>query len=322
MAEILFVVNDFATLDPAQSTFHLIDTAHRGGHRVWVAQADDLDGAPGGVIAAARPAAALDAPPTRVDVTGLDGVWVRTNPGRASGRGGSLMELLLQAADAGVPVRNHPMGLVRAASKLYLSCLPAATVPTTYSSASVGRLRDHLAALGGAGVVKPATGTRGQGTARVTLAQPDLDAVLAAATSGGPAVLQAYVDEAPEGDVRVHVVDGELLEVDGAAAVVRRVPAEGEWRSNVALGGQPVPAVADERIRGIVAQVGPTLRAHGLWHVGLDVVGERIVECNVFSPGGLTDIEVFTQTAFVGPLVERFVRSVTAQRLASGPVLP
>jgi glutathione synthase len=140
----------------------------------------------------------------------------------------------------------------------------------------------------------------------------DLDRCLSEATASGPALLQEYVPDAPAGDVRVHVVGGALLEVDGAAAVVRRVPGQGEWRSNVALGGVPTAESASGPLRRLVQRVGPTLVRHGLWHVGLDVVGDRIVECNVFSPGGLGDIERFTGVDFCAPLVRRFVATCEA----------
>jgi glutathione synthase len=159
-------------------------------------------------------------------------------------------------------------------------------------------------------VVKPATGTRGTGVLRMTPSTPDRAELLADSVAEGHALLQTYLPEAPEGDIRIHVIDGELLVVDGKECAVRRVPGKGEWRSNVALGGHAAPAALDDAHRALVRTVGPLLRAHGLWHVGLDVVGHKVVECNVFSPGGLRDAESFTQARFRAALVERFVAAL------------
>ena len=142
---------------------------------------------------------------------------------------------------------------------------------------------------------------------RVSPDHPDRARILQRAVANGPALLQDYIPAAPEGDVRIHVVGGALLERDGQACAVRRVPAQGEWRSNVALGGRPTPATLTPAQRALVTQVSPILREQGLWHVGLDVVGDQIVECNVFSPGGLQDAGAFAGVDFVAEVVERFL---------------
>jgi glutathione synthase len=75
----------------------------------------------------------------------------------------------------------------------------------------------------------------------------------------------------------------------------------------VALGGVPRPAQLTQSQRDLAARVGPTLIGQGLWHVGLDVVGDRVVECNVFSPGGMGDAGAFARVDFIRPLVRRFL---------------
>ncbi|MFT7521717.1 MAG: glutathione synthase, partial [Kiritimatiellia bacterium] len=130
------------------------------------------------------------------------------------------------------------------------------------------------------------------------------------ATEGGPALLQDYLSDAPSGDVRIHVVDGELLQIDGRPCAVRRVPGEGEWRSNVALGGRATRPELSEAQRALVKRVGPILARQGLWHVGLDVVGDKIVECNVFSAGGIGDASRFAERDFARELVSRFLANI------------
>lgn len=311
MRSVLFVVNDLETLKPVQSTAALIAALSEAGHTAWVCGTAELSLTPDGVVALARRwagsvPATQEAAREVVPSSALDGVWVRTNPGR-SVASPAWIQLLFQIADAGVCVRNDPAGLLRAASKLHLGSMPPGTVPKTWASSDPAWLGSVLDAQGEMMVLKPALGTRGEGVVRLRPDAPDRDALLSAATKNGPALLQGYLTDAPAGDIRLHVVNGELFEIDGAVCAVARVPASGEWRSNVALGGTPSPATISAAHRELIETVGPVLRAHGLWHVGLDVVGDRIVECNVFSPGGLTDAALFGGAPFVEALVERYL---------------
>jgi len=311
MRSVLFVINELETLQPTQSTAALIAALAEAGHTAWVCGTNELSLTPGGVVSLARRwsgsvSATRGAPRVAVPAGELDAAWVRTNPGRSTS-GQAWIQLLFQLQDAGVLVRNAPTGLLRAASKLHLGSLPADTVPQTWASSDPVWLGSVLDAQGQTMVLKPALGTRGAGVVRLQPGAPDQAALLATATAGGPALLQTYIPDAPAGDIRMHVVDGELFEVDGAVCAVTRVPASGEWRSNVALGGTPTRAAISDAHRALVASVGPVLRAHGLWHVGLDVVGNLVVECNVFSPGGLTDAAEFTNTPFVEALAARFI---------------
>lgn len=314
MRSVLFVINELETLQPTQSTAALIAALADAGHTAWVCGTDELSLSPGGVVALARRwsgsvSATRSAPRAAVPAGDLDAVWVRTNPGRSTS-GQAWIQLLFQLEDAGVHVRNAPSGLLRAASKLHLGSLPPQAVPPTWASSDPAWLGGVLDAQGQTMVLKPALGTRGAGVVRLQPGAPGQAAQLAAATASGPALLQAYIPDAPAGDIRLHVVAGELFEVDGEVCAVARVPASGEWRSNVALGGTPTRAAVSDAHRALVASVGPVLRAHGLWHVGLDVVGGLVVECNVFSPGGLTDAAAFTGAPFVAALVERFLSTL------------
>lgn len=310
--EVLFLINALSQV-PGDSTRALIDATARQA-TCWVGDPAGLRWTPSGIEVAAVPvpegaqlSAALDCPRAVKPASELSAVWVRLNPGRAPpGSLDGVSEALLALEASGGRVRNRASGLVRAASKLYLGTLPAGTVPATWSGRDPGFLLERVQSDAGPWVVKPATGTRGEGVRLVKRGDEGLESMLDELVARGPVLVQAYVPEAPQGDVRVHVVGGVPLEVDGRAAVVRRVPASGEWRSNVALGGRPEPATLTESVRGLVAQVGPQLCADGLWHVGLDVVGDRIVECNVYSPGGLVDAEHHTGAPFVEALVAAF----------------
>ena len=317
MGDVLFLVNavDQATAD--QSTAGLVAAMSRR-RPTWVTEIRGLRHTPGGLRVAAHQVGptsdlhdvvrALRSSPAVRDIDKFDGVWVRLNPGRMATAGMvGVLETLVQVEDAGVVVRNAAKGLLRAASKLYLASLPPETVARTWSSRDPMFLRGCVAALDGPSVVKPAIGSRGGDVHLVSPDEAGLDVLLDRLVQQGPVLLQEYLPDAQEGDLRVHLVDGELLEVNGSPAAVRRRPAPGEWRSNVALGGTPAPGDLSPAQRRLVQRVGPLLRSHGLWHVGLDVVGNRVVECNVFSPGGLGDASRFAGTSFEDRVVDRFL---------------
>lgn len=319
MRSVLFVVNDLETFKPTQATAELV-AACAERVQTWVTTADGFALTPGGISVGAQPAGPVTtpegmqalrrAPFVELPVHQVGAVWVRTNPGRADRPAGPLLQLMLQMEDRGVLVRNAPSGLMRASSKLILGSLPPGTTPRTWASDHPERLSAFLDALGGDAVIKPALGTGGSGVVRLSPRSRDREKLLRQAVHGGPAMLQDYLPEAPAGDVRIHVVDGRILEIDGHACAVRRVPGAGEWRSNVSLGGLPESANLSAAQRALVDRVGPVLVRLGLWHVGLDVVGDKVVECNVFSPGGLRDASRFEGVDFVSQLVDRFLDGV------------
>ena len=117
---------------------------------------------------------------------------------------------------------------------------------------------------------------------------------------------QGFVPEAVDGDVRVLLVNGAPLMVDGAFAAVRRRPPKGDFRSNVFRGGAAERVTEIPGVEAIAAAVAPQLAADGLFFVGLDLIGSKVVEVNVFSPGGLGDAERFSGVDFTTPLLDAF----------------
>ena len=100
-------------------------------------------------------------------------------------------------------------------------------------------------------------------------------------------MVQRYLPEVRQGDKRVILVDGV------AAGAINRVPAEGEARSNMHVGGRPEPVELTKRDREICERIGPTLRERGLIFVGIDVIGDYLTEINVTSPTGIREVKRF-----------------------------
>jgi glutathione synthase len=124
---------------------------------------------------------------------------------------------------------------------------------------------------------------------------------------------QEVLPDADQGDVRVFVVDGELLLVNGSYAAFRRVPAEGESRSNMRTGGRAVPVDVDDEILDLVRCIRPQLQEDGMFLVGLDVIAGRLVELNVFSPGGLGSAQLVTGVDFSAAIVEALEQRAAAR---------
>src|SRR5699024_752633 len=105
-----------------------------------------------------------------------------------------------------------------------------------------------------------------------------------------PLIAQTSLPAVVKGDHRVVLVDGDPV------GAINRVPAEGETRSNMHVGGRPEKAELTDRDREICAAIGPTLRERGQIFVGIDVIGDRLTEINVTSPTGIQEMERFDGT--------------------------
>lgn len=315
------LVNDPEALAPDQTTTMLIHTAAARGHTVDVIGVAALSSCPDGRVqgrgkrvpepVSASRAALVDVLRTAdaysIDLSGVDALLMRTNPARDARRWAHDAALsfagLLEAQ--GVLVLNRPEGLLRARDKLYLQRLPEAVRPRTFVGRDPAAIRTFIRDLDGPAVLKPLQGTRG--TDVFVVASPDdqnLGQLIDVLTRDGLAMVQEYLPAAAEGDTRVVVMDGAILTVDGHAAAIRRVPARGDFRSNLHAGGTAQPATLTPAMRAVVETVGPQLRADGLFLAGLDFIGDRIIEVNAFSTGGLHHAERFAQVDFCGAVFD------------------
>ena len=100
-------------------------------------------------------------------------------------------------------------------------------------------------------------------------------------------MVQQYRPEVREGDKRIILVDGEV------AGAINRVPAAGETRSNLHVGGTAKPTKLTKRDEEICARLGPELKRRGLLFTGIDVIGPYLTEINVTSPTGIRQVKQF-----------------------------
>ncbi len=312
--KLAMLVNDPRAIQDRQTTDLIAARAVDRDHEVWAVGVTDLWLAADDTVWAhawpvrpgTGPVAARLGDRERLELSALDLLLLRTNPGRDDRPWAhdAALELARVVKAHGVVVLNDPDGLARARSKLYQAHLSADCRPTTVVSADRAVLRAFVEEAGRPCVLKPLDGTRGRDVFFVSAGDRNLPQILDVLTRAGFAMAQHQVPEAAEGDVRLVLLDGALLEVDSKVAAVRRVPGKGDLRSNVFVGGHA--ARVDDitpRMREVCAALGPKLRADGIHLAGLDLIGPVIVEVNVYSPGGLWDAEQYYGADFIGAIV-------------------
>lgn len=319
---IAFVVNERREPSAEQTTTLLMQAAMERGHHVFVCGVGDLTEAERGELSASgcAPERGSAVPlleqlatsaTTRQVLDECDLCVVRTNPGRDEGRRAqhlAALRMLERLDERGVRVINRPHGLSRALTKLSLLDLPLALRPVTIVTRDPEEIAQFVRRQPGRSVIKPLEGTRGRDVFVLGSQGSDLNAkqIIDVVLRQGYAVVQEFVAGAENGDVRVTVVGGKILEVDGARAAVARVPGRGDFRSNLHAGGAAARASVTSEMEAAVLTMAPLLKREGLFHVGVDFVGARILELNVFSPGGLFPAERLYARDFAGAVIEAF----------------
>ena len=138
-------------------------------------------------------------------------------------------------------------------------------------------------------ILKPLYGNGGAGVFKLTTDDRNLSSLheLFTGFSREPLIVQKFLPAVSKGDKRVILVDGEPV------GAINRVPAEGETRSNMHVGGRPEKVGLTDRDREICARIGGVLKEKGQVFVGIDVIGDYLTEINVTSPTGIQELERF-----------------------------
>ncbi len=184
-------------------------------------------------------------------------------------------------------VVNDPASVRNAPEKLLVTHFPD-LMPPTMITWDLGAIRDFRAEYKDI-IVKPLFGNGGAGVFRIKPDDENLASLLEMhfARSREPLMFQRYEPAVRRGDKRIILVDGVAM------GAINRVPAEGEARSNMHVGGRPEKIALTTRDQEICEAIGPTLREQGLIFVGIDVIGDYLTEINVTSPTGLQEIARF-----------------------------
>ncbi|MGY1409435.1 ATP-grasp domain-containing protein [Luteimonas sp. A611] len=326
-----FVVNDVATEQDNYTTIRLARRALGMGHSVALIGLEgfiyDQDGhvyakahVPRG-DAYADDAALLaeiqdeDAAVERVSVEELDVLMLRSDPAeelvdRPWAPNSALLFAQL-VVRRGVIVLNDPTHLTDASNKTYFQHFPEDVRPVTCISRDADEIKAFIAAQGGRGVIKPLQGSGGQGVFVVNDdGGANVNQMIDAVTRDGYAIAQEYLPKAADGDLRLLTLNGRPLQVDGRYACFRRYNDSGDARSNISAGGKIELAEPDADALRLAELVAPKLIRDGMYLAGLDIVGDKLMEVNVDTPGGINMAEELTGVDFSGHIIEDLARKV------------
>ena len=326
-----FMVNDIKTEEAGYTTTRLAVSAINMGHEAWVIGAGDFDYALDEKIhARARSAPqksykSLDvylshlrgtkAKRENITVDDLDVLLLRSDPSTETGH-----RTWAQAAGInfgrvamrhGVIVLNDPNGLAKAMNKMYFQLFPEEVRPRAVISRDREVLKQFAKEHGGCCVLKPLQGSGGQS---VFLVRPDdmanINQMIDAVSRDGYVIAQEYLPAAADGDIRLFLLNGRPFRHKGRYAAFRRVRTGDDMRSNIHAGGTKQAAVISDMHLKLAEIVRPKLVQDGMFFVGLDIVGDKLMEINVFSPGGLGSARMFENVNFSRGVIEALERKV------------
>ena len=301
----------------ADSTFRLGLEAQDRGYALFQYTVDRLSYVEGQVRAEGRPVTLRSEEGNHVefgdwadvDLADFDVVWLRQDPPFDMGYITSTH--LLDRLAPKTLVVNDPFWVRNLPEKLMVLDYPDLTPPTLISR-DLDTIRAFRARHGDI-IVKPLYGNGGLGVFHLRSDDSNLASLveLFSGMNREPVIVQTYLPGVVNGDKRIILVDGEPI------GGINRVPAKGEARSNMHVGGRPEPVTLTEREYEICARIGPALREKGQIFTGIDVIDGWLTEINVTSPTGLQELERFdgvNGAALIWDAIER--------RIAAGkPVL-
>jgi len=292
----------------ADSSFRLAEEAQARGHSLFFYSPDMLAYEEGRVTARGHDFTvqrvqgdhAHLGPQTQVDLADFDVVWLRQDPPFDMHYITSTH--LLDRLKGHALVVNDPFWVRNYPEKLMVLDFPDLTPPTT-----IARDLDTIKAFKakhGDVILKPLYGNGGAGVFRLDVQDRNLSSLheLFTGFSREPLIVQKFLPAVAMGDKRVILVDGE------AVGAINRVPAAGETRSNMHVGGRPEKIGLTERDLEICAAIGPLLKEKGQVFVGIDVIGDYLTEINVTSPTGIQELERFDGVNIAGKIWDAIER--------------
>lgn len=248
-------------------------------------------------------------------LAGFDAIFFRANPPLDP-----IMLNFLDSVKDDAFIINSLEGMREANNKLYTAAFGDAhsnIIPNTHVSKNkkylIKQIRDSQSDKM---ILKPLNGFGGSGVILIERsAMSNINSLLDfyitnADGSSNYVILQDYIHGADQGDVRILLLNGEPV------GAMRRIPGNEDHRSNVSAGGSVAKHIMTKEEKDLCKQIGPKLVKDGLYFVGIDVIGGKLVEVNVMSPGGITYInKVYKPKIRVEERVIDFVEGKVLEKL-------
>ncbi len=296
----------------ADSSFRIMEEAQKRGHSLFYYTPDKLFFDEGVVKARGWPVTIRReqgnhftlGEEAEVVLADFDVVWLRQDP--PFDMGYITTTHLLDMIHPQTLVVNDPFWVRNHPEKLLVLSFPDLTPPTMIAR-DFNTLRAFKARHGDI-ILKPLYGNGGAGVFRLDPNDRNLASLheLFVSMNNEPLIAQKFLPDVSAGDKRIILVDG------APVGAINRIPAPGETRSNMHVGGRPEKVGMSERDLEICARIGPLLRERGHIFVGIDVIGDYLTEINVTSPTGIQELERFDNTN----ITEKIWQAIEARRAA------
>lgn len=246
-------------------------------------------------------------------LAGFDVLFMRANPPLDP-----IMLNFLDSVKDDVFIMNSIQGLREANNKLYTAAFGDShsnIIPVTHVSKNknylVKQIKESPAEKM---IIKPLNGFGGSGVILIEKrAMSNIKSLLDfyvtnADGSSNYVILQEYIEGADQGDVRILILNGEPI------GAMKRIPGSDDHRSNVSAGGSVAKHSLTKAEKALCKQIGPKLVKDGLYFVGIDVIGGKLIEVNVMSPGGITYMNKVYKTKIQSKVID-FIESKVLDQL-------
>lgn len=336
---IAFIINDIETERASYTTIFLALTAHKRGHKVFVFGVGDLGySAEGHMVARAKTVgdrnyqtnetffrAMKESEGVKISSEDLDVLYLRNDPSdeintRNWAQNAAFIFGQIAVRD-GVIVLNDPVSLSDAINKMYFQHFPEILRPKTIITREPKDIREFFEEQKQKIILKPLQGSGGKNVFIVDKqSKENLNQIIEAISVDGFIIAQEYLPKAKEGDTRFFLMNGVPLQKNGVCAAVKRVNQSGDIRNNIHAGGKGVKANVDEEMMSLVDILKPKLVQDGMFLVGVDIVGNKLMEVNVFSPGALNMISKMHDINFAEVIIEAIEKKVVYKQIYRGYV--
>lgn len=303
--KIAFLMDDLRQIDPVwETTSALMNECNQRGHTVFFLEPHDVYIRENKIVARMRNISVKPGLPIKdywqvlieclnkedlifETLMELDVLFLRKNPPISY----QVMEFLGPVSDK-IFMLNNTMGQIKGNSKIYALNFPD-IIPETHISRDPSRIRKIIDNFGGDMVIKPLQGHGGHGVIKVSNRDPEnLNSLINYYINSGkpyperhPTMVQEYLKSVKhDGDVRILLLNGEILGAMGRKSV------SGDFRTNVHAGAKVFKHEITQKEREICERLKDQLVKDGLYFVGIDIIGDKLVEINCVSPGGIPRI--------------------------------
>lgn len=327
--KIAFLVNQTHKEESNCTTAIIASEALRRGHTIWyIGIADFVLTTDKAVWAYARtiePSARVESIQTFMDVLlkqqkqlsslqAIDVLWIRFDPTVELQRRPWAPEMGLQFASRvkqmGKIVVNDPDTLAVHHNKLYLEDFSEAVRPPSIVTRHFEDVVNFMNIYNEV-ILKPVQGSTGKNVFYVdTNHILNLRQTVEVLSTDGYFIVQAYLPEAREGDVRLYLLEGEPIFIGDNCACMRRIPPPNDIRSNLHQGGSAIATALTTRYQQIIDAVSVKLKRDKMYFVGLDIVGDKLIEININCAGGMGKVNELHNVNFAVPIVDYLEKKV------------